>query len=106
MTKTPSNIKTKSDKEFTKIFSEAKYIAGKLHDLLHEEALHRLELYKKYPDKPEKLNWTPSFYQTCQLAEFLCKKLNSLNVDPSADTEASHQSDHSTNKNDLVVSDN
>ena len=58
--------------------SEALMIARKLNELLHEDALHRLKLYKEYADESDSPKWNPNLYQRCQLAEALCRKLDSL----------------------------
>ena len=65
-------------KELTKRINEAISIARELNELLHEDALHRLRLYKEYSYDADALKWNPNLYQRCQLVEALCRKLNNL----------------------------
>jgi len=53
-------------------------IARELNGLLHEDALHRLQLYKEYNYENDTLKWNPNLYQRCQLVEALCRKLDGL----------------------------
>ena len=53
-------------------------IARELNELLHKDALHRLQLFKEYSYDSEVQKWNPNLYQRCQLAEALCRKLSSL----------------------------
>ena len=57
---------------------EARRIARALCDLLHEDSLHRMQLYVKYARDPADNRWTPDLYRRCQLAEALCEKLETL----------------------------
>ena len=59
--------------------NQAIRIARELHVLLHEDALHRLRLYKEYAREGDTLKWSPNLYQRCQLAEALCRTLDRLN---------------------------
>ena len=54
---------------------EARSIAEHLHNLLTEDALHRLELYQKYAGDPHASRWTPDLHKRCVLIEALRKKL-------------------------------
>ena len=65
-------------KELTNNLNEAIMIARELNGLLHEDALHRLQLYKEYSHEADTLRWNPNLYQRCQLAEALCRKLANL----------------------------
>ena len=65
-------------KELTNKINEAIRIARELNGLLHEDALHRLRLYKEYAQDADTLKWNPNLYQRCQLAEALCQKLDNL----------------------------
>ena len=67
-------------KELTKQINEAILIARELNGLLHEDALHRLRLYREYKYDDDTLKWTPNLYHRCQLVEALCRKLDNLNV--------------------------
>jgi hypothetical protein len=64
--------------EFNKQISDARKIAEKLNTLLREDALHRLNLYQDYAPDLDAHRWTPDFFQRCQLAEALCRKLDSI----------------------------
>lgn len=66
------------EKDLTKRINEAILIARELNGLLHEDALHRLRLYKEYAYDTDRLNWSPNLYQRCQLVEALCRKLDGL----------------------------
>ena len=69
------------NKEITsRNLSEALMIARKLNELLHDDALHRLKLYKEYALENDIPKWNPNLYQRCQLAEALCRKLDVLTV--------------------------
>lgn len=68
-----------AEKELFKTINEAIMIARELNELLHEDALHRLRLYRVYSDDNDIPKWNPNLYQRCQLVEALCRKLNSLN---------------------------
>ena len=57
---------------------DARALVEELHDLLHEDALHRLELYQKYSREPDDSKWSPNLYHRCQLVEKLKQKLNEL----------------------------
>ena len=65
-------------KELSNKINEAIMIARELNGLLHEDALHRLQLYKQYSHEADTLKWNPNLYQRCQLAEALCRKLDNL----------------------------
>ena len=67
-----------NDNVYSKHISEALMIARKLNELLHEDALHRLQLYKEYAEDADSPRWDPNLYQRCQLAEALCRKLDNL----------------------------
>lgn len=67
-----------TNKSKTRNVSEALMIARKLNELLHEDALHRLQLYKDYAGDIDAQKWNPNLYQRCQLAEALCRKLTSI----------------------------
>lgn len=60
--------------------SEAVLIARKLNELLHDDALHRLQLYREYAMDNDTPKWNPNLYQRCQLVEALCRKLDSLST--------------------------
>ena len=62
----------------TKNISEAQMIARQLNELLHDDAFYRLQLNKEYSSQVDPLKWTENVYTRCQLAEALCRKLNSL----------------------------
>ncbi len=64
--------------DLTARIDDASKIAMELHDLLHEDALHRLSLYQEYSRDTDKSKWTPDLYLRCHLIEILCKKLNNL----------------------------
>ncbi|OGT84784.1 MAG: hypothetical protein A3G96_06920 [Gammaproteobacteria bacterium RIFCSPLOWO2_12_FULL_52_10] len=66
------------EKELTNTINEAIMIARELNGLLHEDALHRLRIYKEYSYETDTYTWNPNLYQRCQLAEALCRKLASL----------------------------
>lgn len=68
------------EKDYTKRINEAFMIAKQLNELLHEDALHRLQLYKDYSDELDSFKWSPNLYQRCQLAEALCRKLDNLDI--------------------------
>lgn len=55
---------------------EARTIVEHLHHLLHEDAMHRLELYQKYSRDPDATRWSPDLYKRCQLIDALRKKLD------------------------------
>ena len=61
--------------DIDKRINEARLIAEQLHDLLHEDALHRLDLYQKYSRDPEATKWSPDLYKRCQLVDALRRKL-------------------------------
>ena len=54
---------------------DARALVEELHNLLHEDALHRLELYQKYSRDPDETKWSPNLYHRCQLVEKLKQKL-------------------------------
>jgi hypothetical protein len=56
---------------------DARKIAKELHNLLHEDAVHRLTLYQTYSYDQDATKWTPNLYQRCQLVEALRRKLES-----------------------------
>lgn len=64
-----------NNSDFDKRISEARRIAEQLHDLLHEDALHRLDLYQKYSCDPDAARWSPDLYKRCQLVDALRRKL-------------------------------
>ena len=55
--------------------NDAKKIARELHNLLHEDAVHRLTLYQTYAWENDTSKWSPNLYQRCQLVEALRRKL-------------------------------
>ena len=59
--------------------NDAREIAQELHNLLHDDAIHRLLLYKEHSRDSDTGKWTPDLYLRCQLIEELCRKLKSLN---------------------------
>lgn len=61
--------------DIDKRISEALLIADQLHHLLHEDALHRLDLYQKYSRDPDASKWSPDLYKRCQLVDALRRKL-------------------------------
>lgn len=69
-----------TENELSKRINEAIMIAGKLNELLHDDALHRLQLYKEYSHESDTQKWNPNLYQRCQLVEALCRKLNNLDI--------------------------
>lgn len=73
---------TETDATDTKILSnqidEARQIAEHLYNLLHEDALHRLDLYQKYAHDNNASRWSPDLYKRCQLIEALRRKLNTI----------------------------
>ena len=73
---------TDTDITDTKVLSnqidEARQIAEHLYTLLHEDALHRLDLYQKYAHDNNANRWSPDLYKRCQLIEALRRKLNTI----------------------------
>lgn len=65
-------------KDLTNEIKEVRLIAEHLYNLLHEDALHRLDLYKKYTYENDATRWSPDLYKRCQLIEALCRKLDTL----------------------------
>ena len=65
-------------KDLSARIDDANKIAQELHHLLHEDALHRLRLYRDYSQDTDNSKWTPDLYLRCQLAERLCSKLDNL----------------------------
>lgn len=57
---------------------EAQLIVEQLHNMLHEDAIHRLELYQKYAYEPDENKWSPDLHQQCELVEALRRKLARL----------------------------
>lgn len=55
---------------------DARVIVEQLHSLLHEDAMHRLDLYQEYSHDRNATKWSPDLYQRCQLIEVLREKLN------------------------------
>lgn len=55
--------------------NQARKIARELHNLLHEDAVHRLTLYQNYSNDLDATKWSPNLYQRCQLVEALRRKL-------------------------------
>lgn len=55
--------------------NQARKIARELHNLLHEDAVHRLTLYQTYSYEYDSSKWSPNLYQRCQLVEALRRKL-------------------------------
>ena len=72
-----------NDQEMEKRIREARQIVEQLHTLLHEDALHRLDLYQKYAHDPDGDKWSPDLYKRCQLIDALRRKLDSENIDAS-----------------------
>jgi hypothetical protein len=58
---------------------EAIRLARELNGLLHEDAVHRLQLYQEYARDDDSRKWNPNLYHRCQLIESLCKTLDSVN---------------------------
>jgi len=58
--------------------AEAKLIVEQLHNMLHKEALHRLELFQKYADDPNVGRWSPDLHLQCELVEALRRKLGNI----------------------------
>ena len=50
-----------------------------LNDFVIVGAFQRLQLTKEYSYETDPQKWTQNLYQKCQLAEALCRKLNSVN---------------------------
>jgi hypothetical protein len=65
-----------ANQDQTSQINDARLIVDELHELLHEDALHRLRLYQKYAYDPDANKWAPNLYQQCQLVEALRRKLN------------------------------
>ena len=65
-----------TEQELIMDINQAKRIARQLHDLLHDDAIHRLQLYQEYEGNT--LKWTPNLYRRCQLVDTLCDKLERL----------------------------
>ncbi len=59
----------------TRRMHDARIIVEQLHNLLHEDAMHRLDLYQEYSHDREANKWSPDLYQRCQLVEVLREKL-------------------------------
>ena len=67
-----------TEQELVMDINQAKRIARQLHDLLHDDAMHRLQLYHEYSQ--DTLKWTPNLYRRCQLVDTLCDKLERLEL--------------------------
>ena len=70
---------TMSDKKTVDCITEAKKIAKQLNDLLHDDALHHLQLFQEYSNDRQ-AKWSPNLYHRCQLVEALCRKLNNIDL--------------------------
>ena len=57
---------------------EARELAEKLHQLLRDDSMHRLRLYREYSLDSDGLTWTPDLYRRAVIAETLCKKLEDM----------------------------
>lgn len=64
--------------ENSKELSDARMIANRLNDLLHDDAYHRLQLNKEMSYEIDPMKWSENVYTRCQLAEALCRKLGRL----------------------------
>ena len=64
--------------ENTKELLDARLIADRLNNLLHDDAFHRLKLKKEMAHEFDPMKWSESVYTRCQLAEALCRKLRKL----------------------------
>lgn len=62
----------------TKELLDARMIANRLNELLHDDAYHRLQLNKEMSHAIDQMKWSENVYTRCQLAEALCRKLGSL----------------------------
>jgi hypothetical protein len=58
--------------------AEAQLIVEQLHNMLHKDALHRLELFQKYACDPYEKKWSPDLHQQCELIEALRRKLGNI----------------------------
>ena len=58
--------------------AEAKLIVEQLHNMLHRDALRRLELFQKYADDPTVGRWSPDLHLQCELVEALRRKLSNI----------------------------
>ena len=58
--------------------AEAKLIVEQLHNMLHKDALHRLELFQKYGDDLNVGRWSPDLHLQCELVEALKRKLSNI----------------------------
>jgi len=58
--------------------AEAKLIVEQLHNMLHRDALRRLELFQKYADDPTVGRWSPDLHRQCELVEALKRKLSNI----------------------------
>ena len=58
--------------------AEAQLIVVQLHNMLHKDALHRLELFQKYACDPYEERWSPDLHQQCELVEALRRKLGNI----------------------------
>ena len=59
--------------------AEARLIVERLHQMLHKDALHRLQLYQQYSCDPDEGRWSPDLHQQCELVEALRRKLSNIN---------------------------
>ena len=69
-----------TDKDQISAIFEAREIARRLHQLLQEDTMHRLQLYQKYSEDIDALSWTPDLHHRASIAEALCKKLEEIIV--------------------------
>ncbi len=58
--------------------AEAKLIVEQLHNMLHRDALHRTELFRKYANDPNVASWSPDLHLQCELVEALRRKLSNI----------------------------
>jgi len=65
-------------KDNNKDLSDARMIANRLNDLLHDDAYYRLQLNKELFSEIDPMKWSENVYTRCQLAEALCRKLGGI----------------------------
>ncbi len=65
-----------TEQDLTAQLRDARMIAEELHELLHEDAMHRTRLYNEYSHECYSNKWSPNLYHRCQLVEALRRKLN------------------------------
>ncbi|RKZ69347.1 MAG: hypothetical protein DRQ48_07875 [Gammaproteobacteria bacterium] len=67
-----------NDHDTSNQIAEAQLIVEQLHNMLHKDALHRLELFQKYAYDPNEPRWSPDLHQQCELVEALRRKLSNI----------------------------